>query len=64
LINPQEILEKVPDTPPVPGYTSANRNSLLDWKNKKEDARDADDVMRALPNSSNVQMFNARTTQI
>jgi hypothetical protein len=30
-----KFLRKVPDTPPVPGYTSANRNSLLDWKNEK-----------------------------
>jgi len=25
------FLATYPDTPPVPGYTSANRNSLLDW---------------------------------
>ena len=25
-------LMKIPDTPPVPGYTAANRNSLLDWR--------------------------------
>ena len=24
-------LKNIPDTPPVPGYTAANRNSLLDW---------------------------------
>ena len=30
-----KFLKKFPDTPPVPGYTSANRNSLLDWKNEK-----------------------------
>ena len=27
-------LKKITDTPPVPGYTAANRNSLLDWKNE------------------------------
>ena len=30
-----KFLKEIPDTPPVPGYTSANRNSLLDWKNEK-----------------------------
>ena len=30
-----KFLKEFPDTPPVPGYTSANRNSLLDWKNEK-----------------------------
>ena len=25
------FLEKFPDTPPVPGYSPCNRNSLLDW---------------------------------
>ena len=29
-----DYLKKIPDTPPVPGYTAANRNSLLDWKMK------------------------------
>ena len=29
-----DYLKKIPDTPPVPGYTAANRNSLLDWKNE------------------------------
>ena len=28
-------LRKIPDTPPVPGYTAVNRNSLLDWSNEK-----------------------------
>ena len=26
------FLEQFPDTPPVPGYTPANDNSLLSWK--------------------------------
>ena len=26
-----KFLGQIPDTPPVPGYTSANRNSLLNW---------------------------------
>ena len=30
-----EFLRKFPDTPPVPGYTAVNRNSLLDWSNEK-----------------------------
>ena len=30
-----EYLRKIPDTPPVPGYTTVNRNSLLDWSNEK-----------------------------
>jgi hypothetical protein len=29
------FLATYPDTPPVPGYTSANRNSLLDWYSEK-----------------------------
>ena len=39
------FISKFPDTPPVPGYTAVNRNSLLDWANEKdilqEDAHDA-----------------------
>ncbi|CAL8377732.1 unnamed protein product [Boreogadus saida] len=30
-----EYLRRIPDTPPVPGYTAVNRNSLLDWSNEK-----------------------------
>ena len=30
-----DYLKKIPDTPPVPGYTAANRNSLLDWSNER-----------------------------
>ena len=30
-----DYLKEIPDTPPVPGYTAANRNSLLDWNNEK-----------------------------
>jgi hypothetical protein len=30
-----DYLRKVPDTPPAPGYTAANRNSLLDWSNER-----------------------------
>ena len=30
-----KYLRSIPDTPPVPGYTAANRNSLLDWVNEK-----------------------------
>ena len=30
-----DYLRKVPDTPPVPGYTAVNRNSILDWRNEK-----------------------------
>ena len=30
------FISKFPDTPPVPGYTSVNRNSLLDWMNEKD----------------------------
>ncbi len=30
-----DYLKKIPDTPPVPGYAAANRNSLLDWKSEK-----------------------------
>ena len=29
------FLRRFPDTPPVPGYTAINRNSLLDWSNEK-----------------------------
>ena len=29
-----EYIRKIPDTPPVPGYAAANRNSLLDWSNE------------------------------
>ena len=28
-----DYLMKIPDTPPTPGYTPANSNSLLDWVN-------------------------------
>jgi len=28
-----EYLINIPDTPPTPGYTSANSSSLLDWVN-------------------------------
>ena len=27
-----KFLDKMPDTPPTPGYTSQCRNSLLDWR--------------------------------
>ncbi len=30
-----QYLKNIPDTPPVSGYTAANRNSLLDWSNEK-----------------------------
>ena len=30
-VNLGTFLKKFPDTPPVPGYSSQNRNSLLDW---------------------------------
>ena len=30
-----DYLRQIPDTPPVPGYTAANRNSLLDWSNER-----------------------------
>ena len=30
-----KYLRGIPDAPPVPGYTAANRNSLLDWANEK-----------------------------
>ena len=30
-----KLLKGVPDTPPIPGYTYVNRNSLLEWKNEK-----------------------------
>ena len=30
-----EYLRRIPDTPPVPGYTAVNRNSLLDWSNER-----------------------------
>ena len=30
-----KYLRSFPDTPPVPGYTAVNRNSLLDWSNEK-----------------------------
>ena len=55
-VNQQETLDgfkealgsficKFPDTPPVPGYTAVNRNSLLDWASERvtlqEDAHDA-----------------------
>ena len=29
------FLSTYPDTPPAPGYTSANRNSLLDWYSER-----------------------------
>ena len=28
-------MKKIPDTPPIPGHTAINRNSLLDWSNEK-----------------------------
>lgn len=28
------ILDSYPDTPPTPGYTAVNRNSLIDWTNQ------------------------------
>ena len=31
-----KFLEQIPDTPPVPGYTSANRNSLLNWSAERK----------------------------
>ena len=31
-----EFLSKVPDKPPVTGYTSPNRNSLLEWNMNKQ----------------------------
>ena len=30
-----EYLRKIPDTPPIPGHTAINRNSLLDWSNER-----------------------------
>ncbi len=30
-----QYLKNIPDTPPVSGYTAANRNSLLNWSNEK-----------------------------
>ena len=28
-------IKKIPDTPPIPGHTAINRNSLLDWSKEK-----------------------------
>ena len=29
------FLQTIPDTPPTPGYTGANSNSLVEWASSK-----------------------------
>ena len=57
---------KVPDQPPIRGYSSPNSYSILDWRNEKEISTEIFTLQRWLVNLMTSQVFttNTQVTQV